>query len=211
MNSLISKTVYFIMKNFIITVLVFLFTAVCAIPQESGALKNLQDEFRNVEDISADFKQFNNGKLSLSGKLLYKKSNKLRLELKNAVIISNGKDNWNYSKKDKKVVVSDHDESSPGVFSLEKFIYDYPSRCNITESNENGSIIVNLKPKGSDLNFSNAKLYPNSENFIKKLIISDMDNNQYLIEFSNLKVNSGIADGKFNFVPPEGTKVIDLR
>lgn len=178
--------------------------------QVTGLLKELQNRFNSVTDISADFKQFTNGKLSVSGRFLYKKSNKLRLELKNAVIISNGSDNWNYNKKENKVVISSSDENDPGVFSLEKFIFDYPAKCSVEESFENGANIIKLVPKNSSLNFSSAKLFPNN-NLLEKLVITDTGGQTYLIEFTNIKLNPGLPENKFNFTPPEGTKVIDLR
>lgn len=178
--------------------------------QLTGSLKELQNRFNSVTDISADFKQFTNGKLSISGKFFYKKNHKLRLELKNAVIISNGIDNWNYNKSENKVVISSTDENDPGIFSLEKFVFEYPANCNVKESVENGASIIALEPKNGSLNFSSAMLFPNN-NLLEKLVIIDNGGQKYLIEFVNIKLNAGIPDSKFNFTPLEGTKVIDLR
>jgi outer membrane lipoprotein carrier protein len=198
------------MKNFLSTFLFCSFFLMNSSAQVTGLLKELQNRFNSVTDISADFKQFTNGKLSVSGKFLYKKSNKLRLELKNAVIISNGSDNWNYNKKENKVVISSSDENDPGVFSLEKFIFDYPAKCSVEESIENGANIIKLVPKNSSLNFSSAILFPNN-NLLEKLVITDTGGQTYLIEFTNIKLNPGLPENKFNFTPSEGTKVIDLR
>ena len=42
-------------------------------------LKNLQDKFDKVKDLSAEFKQSTNGKAVLNGRFFFKKEDKLRI------------------------------------------------------------------------------------------------------------------------------------
>ena len=59
-------------------------------------LKALQDKFNSINDLQADISQSTDGKQNLIGKLLYKKENKLRFELKNHLIISNGTTSYHF-------------------------------------------------------------------------------------------------------------------
>ncbi|KAA0247209.1 MAG: outer membrane lipoprotein carrier protein LolA [Chlorobiota bacterium] len=85
-------------------------------PQE--LLKNIQDKFNSINDLSADLAQSVNGKINLKGKVFYKKDNHLRFEFENNVIVSDGETSWNYSKKQNKVIISDYDSEGNKILSI---------------------------------------------------------------------------------------------
>ena len=93
------------MKKHTRILLLLLFLMQPVFSQNSRLLKNLQSSFDSLKDFSADFVQLNNGKVNIEGKFFFKKENKLRLELKNLIIVSDGKTNWNYNKRQKKVIM----------------------------------------------------------------------------------------------------------
>ncbi|MGE5859653.1 MAG: LolA family protein, partial [Ignavibacteria bacterium] len=103
-----------------------LFTAYGDTQNAGSILKSVQEKFNNINDLSADFARYSGGSEKLSGKLFYKKENKVRLELKNSTIVSDGETNWNYSKSGNKVVISEFDDSDPSALSLPKILYKYP-------------------------------------------------------------------------------------
>lgn len=201
------------MKKFsYLNIFLILFSINISSQNKSDLLEKLQNKFDSVSDFSANFEQSVNGNVNLSGKIYFKKENKLRLEIKNAIIVSDGDTNWNYNKLQNKVIISEYDDSDPSVFSLKKIIYDYPSECNLTYSiNENLKILI-LKPKeNSTLNFSEAKVYLNNNDLIEKVEINDSNNGLIKIKFSDYKVDQNLADSKFTLTQPEGSKIIDLR
>ena len=174
-------------------------------------LKALQDKFNSINDLQADISQSTDGKQNLIGKLLYKKENKLRFELKNHLIISNGTTSWNYSKKENKVIISSVDEESEGIFSVKKLIYEYPSQCELSLEDESGQKILTLVPSSTSLSFNYLKLYVNSDNLISKVLLSEGAGSLSLVNISDYVLNKNIPDSKFSFTSPEGCKVIDLR
>ena len=180
--------------------------------QDVKLLKELQNHFKSTNDFSADLVQLNNGKVNLEGKLFFKKENNIRLELKNLIIVSDGKTNWNYNKRLKKVIISDYDENDPSVLSLKRIIFDYPSKCKVSETVEKGENVLVLKPKtDSGINADLIKIWTNKENDVSRISASQSSGNNIEVRFSNYKLNAGIPDSKFSFTPPQGTKVIDLR
>lgn len=175
-------------------------------------LTNLQDKFKEVKDLSAEFKQSTNGKVVVSGKFFFKKEDKLRIEFKNSILMSDGSTNWNYNQKENKVIISKNDDNNASPFSLRKVIFDYPQECLVSSEMENGIEVLVLTPnKESSIGYSLIKIWVNNENLINRIILKDKADNLTQIDFSKYKVNQSITDSKFNFTPPEGSKVIDLR
>lgn len=180
--------------------------------QGKDILNKLQKKFLSINDLSADFVQYMNSQKNLEGKFFYKKDNQLRLELKNLLIVTDGRTNWNYNKKQKKVIISDYDENDPSAVSLKKIIIDYPSGCVVTESKEAGVAVIELKPEtGSGINAQLIKIWMNNEHFVQKVLVKSNSGSDLEFIFFGYKINPGLPDSDFTFNPPEGIKIIDLR
>lgn len=199
----------------------FLFCSVLLFPQNNAneILNKLQQKFNTINDLTADFKQTAasaENKGGMAGKFFYKKKDKFRIELKSIVIAGDGKSTWNYNVKQKKYIVNNFDPNDPTNLSLDRFVYDYPSKCKVTIQGTETiggsecSVIV-LNPKKSDLNFKTAKLWKDNQDLIKKILFEDPNGTIITVELSNLKLNQKLPDSKFTMTPPEGSKVIDLR
>ncbi len=174
-------------------------------------LKALQDKFKSIENISAVFVQTGNGKVNLSGKFFYDKDNKMRLEFKNLLIVTDGKTSWSYNKRENKVIISSYNPNDPSYFSLRQIIDVYPSKCNVTSEEDNGKDVLVLTPNKPGLNFSKAKIWIDSENLISKVLLTEQSGLPVQVDFSNYKVNVKLSRSTFTFTPPKGSKVIDLR
>jgi len=199
-------------KFFILLILQLIFISSGFPQQKAGdVLKSLQDKFDTINDLQANITQSTDGKQNLAGKLLYKKKNKFRLELKNNLIISNGTTSWNYSKKENKVVISSVDDESTGIFSINDLVYKYPLECDVSLSEDEGYKVLILIPKTEALSFNYLKLFVNSDNLISKVVLSESANSLSQVNISDYVLNNKISDSNFNFIPPEGSKVIDLR
>ncbi len=198
------------MKIFI-SLLFFFYSSIGFAQNAGSVLKLLQNKFDSITDLSADVSQKSNGKSSLSGRMLFKKVNHLRIEFGNQTIVADGQTTWNYNKKDKKVIISNYDESGSGLLSINYLIYDYPADCNLSLSSEGNKQILLLKPKSKKNNPGEVKLYITKENLIDKAIVSNQAAGTMEVSFSNYKLNQKISDSYFTFTAPEGTTVVDLR
>lgn len=174
-------------------------------------LKAMQNKFSSLQDFSVDFSQEINGKIVMTGKLSYKKENQLRLEFKNLMIISDGTTNWNYNKKEKKVIISSYDEADASLFSPKKFVFDYPDQCKVKEIKEEGKTFLFLTPGSSEIDFKQAKVYPTTDNTLEKVVVTGNDGSILTFHFSNFRRNQNFDKEKFSFQIPQGTKIIDLR
>lgn len=180
-------------------------------PDGKQLLDQLRSKFDSIKDLSAEFVQKVNGKTVQTGMLYYKKTNKLRINLKSLTIISDGKTSWNYNKKENKVIISNYDNTDPGIFSIDEIVYKFPSHCDVSAKVENGERILTLIPNSYTYNFSRIDLWLNDEDLISKVLIVDSVSGKTEIIFSNYELNQNLSDSGFSFVPPEGSKIIDLR
>lgn len=174
-------------------------------------LSTLQKKFDSIEDLSAKITQNINGKNNLSGTLYFKKENKIRFELKNQTIISDGISSWKYNVKEKKVIISDYEADANSLLSINYLVYDFPKECDLALSENDNSKALVLIPRSNRNGISKVELWINNENLISKALISDQNTGAIEILFSNYKLNQNISDSKFTFTPPEGSTVIDLR
>ncbi|MEO8399235.1 MAG: outer membrane lipoprotein carrier protein LolA [Ignavibacteriaceae bacterium] len=197
------------MKKLMIFVFAVFFSSnIFSQENQNNLLSSVQEKYNSLSSLSANFNQALNGITKLTGKVYFAKGNKIRIELKNSTIISDGSTFWNYNKKQNKVVINNYDENDPSSFSINKIIFDYPSKCEVTD--ESG--VITLIPKiKSDLDFSKAQLWVNDNNLVEKVLIEDPSRGKIEFTLSIYKINQRISDNMFTLLPPEGTKIIDLR
>jgi outer membrane lipoprotein carrier protein len=202
----------------IILILVLMASGIMA---QSGqeVLRKVQNKFRSIQNFTAGFVQTinsNNGikPNTLKGTFYYKRKNKFVVELNNQTITSDGKVIWNYDVRFKRVVINNI-ENDPTSFSLEKFIFDYPQHCNVKVVKngplQKGEKQIELDPNDQSMQFKWAKIWVQPDGLIAKMEVQDRGDIKYILEFSDLKLNQNLADQKFTFYPPKGTKIIDLR
>jgi|ERR1035437_219360 chaperone LolA len=202
------------MKSILKTIVMILVLVFSVSAQDKGKdfLDAVQKKYKSINDLSAEFKQSMNEKASLNGKIFYSKGNKLRLELKNSTIISDGTIFWNYNKGQKKVVINNTSSSDPSFFSTDKFLYDYPSKSSVTlENDDNHNVLVLIPQKESNLNFKKAKIWVNEDYLIIRISIENLSGTILNLQFSSYKLNQNLPESMFIFSPPEGANVIDLR
>jgi chaperone LolA len=208
------------MKNFLRIFFLLTFTTVVYCQDGNRIIKEVQNKFESITNLSADFSQSNElpdvkKPVTYKGKFLFEKENKYRIELKNSQIITDGKTVWNYNKKAKKVIVGDA-ESDQSVFSVKNVVFDYPSQSKISYVGKelidgDSCNVIQLDPVDKDKKFESAKLWIDSNNLIKKFEIKNPDNSIMVFELSDIKINQKISKDKFIFNPPQGTEIIDLR
>ncbi len=199
------------MKSTVFVILsMFLCTAVFGQADNNELLKSVQSKYNSINTLAVNFTKSSGSKEDFSGKLYLKKENKLRIELKNNTIISDGETFWNYNKKENKVIINNYDSEEPTELSLNNFIQVYPSKSNVTSGEEGNYKTLTLEPKTSDLNFNKAKLYINNDNLVEKVQI-DSNSGESTITLSGYKLNQDIPDSEFTYSPAKGIKVIDLR
>lgn len=177
----------------------------------NAVLKNIQDKFNSITDLSAQIVQSVNEAVNLKGKVFYKKENHLRFEFDNMLIVSDGETSWNYNKKQDKVIITDYDTEGNKILSIRQIIFEYPEDCELTTFESEGKKVLELIPKDATISFSSVKLFISSENLITKVLVDDPATGIIQIDLSNYQLNKNLPDSYFSFTTPEGSQVLDLR
>jgi outer membrane lipoprotein-sorting protein len=202
------------MKNIIriFITIIFVFIATTFSQNDAGkVLNDLQTKFDSIKDLSVEFTQSSNGKSKLTGMLFIKKENKLRIDTKNLIIVTDGTTSWSYNKKENKVIISNYDENDPGVFSINELVYDLPADSDIELSDDNEQNVLTLTPNSYEYSFDSVKLWLGEDNLISKVVLNDAAMGKVEVKFSNYRLNQNLNDSEFSFTPPEGSRIIDIR
>lgn len=180
--------------------------------QEPGDqhLKSLQDKFSSIKDFTANITQSVDGRSSLSGKIFFKKQNNFRIEFGNSVLVSDGITSWNYNKKENKIIITDYEEDG-SIFSINFLVYQFPSQCTLKAGQDGSLRTLTLTPKSRSSNLGEVTLWINSDNLIVKIQTNDPAAGIVELSFSNIKTNQNLPDSNFQFNPPQGSRIIDLR
>lgn len=173
-------------------------------------LKSLQDKFNSIRDFTANVNQSAEGKTLLTGKIFFKKQNNFRIEFGNSVIVSDGTTSWNFNKKENKVIITDYEEDG-SIFSINFLVYQFPSQCTLRGGQEGNFRTLTLIPKSRTSNLGEVTLWINNENLIEKIRTNDPASGLVELSFSNIRTNQNLPDSNFQFNPPQGSRIIDLR
>ncbi|MCL5021488.1 MAG: outer membrane lipoprotein chaperone LolA [Bacteroidetes bacterium] len=190
-------------------------------PSAMQIVKNVQDNYNRIEDATIEFTQtvvFPLSKVSrtTSGTLYIKKGNKYRIDTEDKIIVTDGKTSWVYLPQSQQVLI-DNFRNDKNTITPEKFLLDVPEDyfavlLSTNRTSTGNLYVLRLTPK-SDNSFIRAITIEiqDSSWTIKSAVISDMNDTRYTYRVESLKTNTGLPNSEFEFVPPKGAQVVDLR
>jgi len=145
-------------------------------------------------------------------------------------IISNGKTVWYYLPENRQVMVMSTSSLFAGgnaiamsyLTGLGNISRDFSAQFVGNGRDKNGNYVIALTPKRSNPSVAKLELTvsasivnsfmagrtPKSSFPIIASVLYDNMGNRTMIEYSNIRVNSGISSSKFSFRPPAGVEVI---
>lgn len=178
----------------------------------------LVEKYGNMSSVSMKFRQ-KVEEMEVDASLTAKRQNKYALNLSGRVIVCNGKTIWNYDAVENTVIISNFERFEYEV-SIEEFFFSFlnnykPSRL-LTQATSDGRyvLILALSPESADkmingVSYIEVWLDKNSYDIVAIEVDSDIGKQHW--DFDYIKVNPDIAEDKFEYTPPEDSKVIDLR
>jgi chaperone LolA len=173
-------------------------------------LQSLQDKFNSIKDFNASFNQSIDGKSTLSGKIFFKKENNFRIEFGNSTIVSDGITSWNFNKKENKVIITEYEEDG-SLFSINFLVYQFPAQCALKGEPDGNLKKLTLTPKSRTSNLGEVTLWINRNDLIEKVQTSDPASGLIELNFSDIRINQTLPISNFQFTPPQGSRIIDLR
>jgi len=193
-------------------IFILIFSLLTGFSNGQTMLEKVQKKFYSIKDFTADFVQKSDGALNLSGKIKFKQKDKIRIEVGNILIVSDGKTNWNYNKKTNKIIISNIEEETPSIFSINQLINNIPSKGMVSERKDSNYNIIKVEfNDSSGINLDFAELYFNNSYKIKKILLKGDSFGILEIYLTNYKENVELKNSIFELTPSKGTEIIDLR
>lgn len=181
-------------------------------------IKEVQKQYTNLNNFVIEFTQeiFSyaiEGKQELKGKLYYSKPNNYRVEINEHLIVCDGEVVHNYSKKARRVVITNFEKN---FFSPQNLLVEVPkySKVELTgmESLNNKNLYkFSLLPSPSNPEFKSMKLWIDETRTIWKIQTEDWAGNHYAFIIHKFSSEQDLKSDLFKFKIPSGVKVVDLR
>ena len=183
-------------------------------------IEKVQSKYDKIDDVVLSFTQSVKFKVSkteqqTSGTLYFKKKHKYRIETDQHVIVTDGKTSWSYSPQNKQVIVDKYKEDKHSL-SPEHLLVSYPQDfySSLTGEEKLGTesvYVLKLTPKEDNSFATKMKIWISKNWIIRKIETTDISGAVTTYSIKDIVIDKGIAEGKFEFKPPQGVDVIDLR
>jgi outer membrane lipoprotein carrier protein len=205
--------------------------ALCGVPAAGAGtpvdevVDKVEATCARVRDLSAHFHQTATNRTlgevrEASGVFLAKRPGKMRWEYQKPeprLFVMDGKTLWSYSPADKQVIVQAVTAAIPSRLPLSFLAGDCALRKEFTVSlvehaATQGSAptrILDLRPKHPEAGIARMLLEVRVKDYtVEKTTVFDAYGNTTVIALTDLKLNTGISDDEFEFIPPAGVRVI---
>ncbi|MFH0919042.1 MAG: outer membrane lipoprotein carrier protein LolA [Fibrobacterota bacterium] len=204
---------------FFLTICYILLTQASAITPDELLLRT-EKGFLDSKTITADFTltiqwQLRDTTEKKKGRIYLNRPKKYRIELEDALFITDGSTFWRYSARNKQVVINDvsemQDGFQPGEWFLKYTDKFKPVGLDSGQIAKARCYIVSLVPKEGD-RFRNVTVWINAKSSLPaKFETTDKNDNvaEYLI--TAITKDKPLADSLFSFRAPKGTEVINMR
>jgi len=184
-------------------------------------VSRIQKKYEAVRELEANSNQetFNktvDRKFKFRGKLYIKKPDKLRMEIKEPeeqLIVTNGSVLWIYIPENNQAVKEKMDGKNKSKLAITILagMAKLDKEFKISKEGESGkSYMVGLVPKDPSSMIKKMELEIEKNNYnIRKVIVDDSFGNWTSYELTDVKINKGIPDSKFDFKVPESVEVVE--
>ncbi|MDH7515238.1 MAG: outer membrane lipoprotein chaperone LolA [Bacteroidota bacterium] len=182
-------------------------------------IKKVQEKYEDLNDVVITFTQTVRFKVSraeqeTSGTLYFKKKNKYRIETDQRTVVTDGKTSWSWTPQNRQVIVSAYKEDSYSM-SPERIFLSIPQDYYAALVGEEKILseacyVLKLTPKESG-SARTMKVWVAKNWVIRKVEIVEAGGTVTTYTIKDVVTDKGIPDSRFEFTPPPGADIIDLR
>ncbi len=185
-------------------------------------VEEVQEKYEGMQNFSAEFVQAEYFKITgsrneTSGKIYVKNGVQYRLQTEDRTIATDGITVWTYSVFNNQVLI-DRAKKDDGAMLPRDLLFKYPHDyyASLLEAVKIGGAdyyIIKLDPKEETHGYiKTMKIWvKDKEYLISKIEYTDFNNNVSTFEISKVDIKKNLPDSMFQFTPPEGAEVVDLR
>jgi outer membrane lipoprotein carrier protein len=184
-------------------------------------LERVRAKYATVNDAEVRFSQrvrFPGSRIdqSTSGVLVMKKDNRYRIEIDRQTIVTDGETVWRHTQEPNQVFVDRYADGSRAL-SPDRILgggtADMPAVIVGREKLGKGeAVVLKLTPKEDALTVKSLKLWVSTADWlVRRAEIVDGTGVETTYAVTDIRLNAGIPDSRFQFRVPEGAEVVDLR
>jgi chaperone LolA len=200
----------------------------CGVMAVSGAaaqsaqdvLDRARKKYEELTDVELRFAQTVRFPVSrveqrISGTLQMRKGNHYRVETEDMTVVTDGTTVWSYSRGTNQVLI-DHFSMDERMFTPERVLTAAPEDFTPVllgkeKIGTSETLVLKLTPTESGP-IKTLKLWiGESDHLTRKVEMVDANGKETTYLVSDLRVNTGVPEGRFTFKAPEGAEVVDLR
>ncbi len=188
----------------------------------SKIIKELQKKYEQIDNLSAEFTQIEQFKLTGSenetgGRIYIKNGIKLRLETDDQTVVTDGKTVWTYSVMNNQVLI-DRVKEGEGSLLPRDLLFKYPrdyyaTLLDVVKIDNEKYYNIKLDPKeGIHGYIKTMKMWIQTRSYlITKIEYTDFNDNVSVLEIRKADTTTNLPDNLFTFVPGRDMQVVDLR
>ena len=205
-----------------IVLTLFMFVTISIAQSVDDIVEEIQERYENLNNLSAEFKQVEQFKLTGSknetmGKIYIKNGTQYRLETEDRIIVTDGITVWTYSMFNNQVLIDRVKKDDASVLPrdlLFKYPREYYASLLTTEDYEDEEhYVLKLDPKEDTHGYvKSMKIWVNSDDYlISKIEYTDFNDNSSLFSIQKVDIKTDLKESFFKFKIPEGVEIVDLR
>lgn len=183
-------------------------------------LRRLQNKYDALQSLRAEFTQtmtseYMDGPQRFTGRLVMQRE-KYRVETGAQTIVTDGRTMWIFNNAENQVLINDYvqDETS---FSINDFFRNFDDLYNVRTTQAvtlagKKHHRMELRPKRADSFFKAVTLWMrDADDVITRVEVLDANEVKMTFELTNIVLNPAVNGSTFQFTPPRGAEVVDLR
>ncbi len=181
----------------------------------------VRERYAGLKAFRAEFQQTFHWKVmgseqEIPGLLTVQKPARFRLETPEQTIVSDGVNVWSYTPANQQVILSaleaSDDYPTPDRL-IESYLRDYaPSTLRDEKLEGKRHHVLLLAPVSERTRFTSVVIWVHAKkHWLSRVEGTDVMGNVTVFTLSKPQINPKLKDEVFQFAPPEGTEVVDLR
>ncbi len=188
-------------------------------------LRKVQEKFQTLQSLSVHFEmraQAADSSLisdltSTSGRLFLGEQGKFRMESGGQVIVCDGLTIWLFHPAERQVIIYPALENQSPFLTPRQLLFDYAKNYHLEKVADEplgkySCRILEMKPLDPSDPTRLVKVWVDRREYLtRRFLIEDLIGNVIIFDFEEFHLGQNLPDSTFQFVPPPGVEVVDLR
>jgi outer membrane lipoprotein carrier protein len=184
-------------------------------------IRNVEQKLTEKQTVTARFEELYVWKLtgekqSIKGEFSLKGESRFRITTDDQLIVSDGKTLWTYSKPAGRVLIDKIENAENDWLPQKLFLKtgkEFRHRLSGEETLQGRKYyVVDFDAEKEDSYITKMKVWVDEETWLPgKIEQTDISRNKTIYTLSEIKTGQELEDSSFEFKPPEGVEIIDLR